>query len=202
MRSPKRTSAVHAVKDRAESTEESQTGTTITSVSSAIIVAIITVNNRGTVQKITKNSRFGSKRGSQKKNSFVAGIVIFSILVLLVFWLLLARSKRRVCIYGSGKVLVCVRVTPCAYFIKTNRWRPSQSAPKVRVPLQSVEAINGLSSKRPLSVLRFSKLTPLYPQERLKMETTPVNMVGRIIDIVSPPGKGQRGLIVASTKGW
>ena len=40
---------------------------------------------------------------------------------------------------------------------------------------------------------QFSKLTPLYPQERLKQETTPNKLTGRLIDIVAPIGKGQRG---------
>ena len=47
---------------------------------------------------------------------------------------------------------------------------------------------------------QFSKLTPLYPQERLKQETTPNKLTGRLIDIVAPIGKGQRGLIVSPPK--
>ena len=46
----------------------------------------------------------------------------------------------------------------------------------------------------------FSKLTPLYPQERLRLETEPTNLTGRVIDIVAPIGKGQRGLIVSPPK--
>jgi transcription termination factor Rho len=46
----------------------------------------------------------------------------------------------------------------------------------------------------------FSKLTPLYPQERLKLETSPTQMTGRIIDLMSPIGKGQRALIVSPSK--
>ncbi|MFC0265925.1 transcription termination factor Rho [Alloscardovia macacae] len=68
------------------------------------------------------------------------------------------------------------------------------------VPLQSIETINGLSLDDAAQRPQFSKLTPLYPQERLKMETAPNNIVGRIIDIVSPIGKGQRGLIVSPPK--
>ncbi|TCD53901.1 transcription termination factor Rho [Alloscardovia theropitheci] len=68
------------------------------------------------------------------------------------------------------------------------------------VPLQSIETINGLELDEAAQRPQFSKLTPLYPQERLKMETNPNNMVGRIIDIVSPIGKGQRGLIVSPPK--
>nr|WP_084797212.1 transcription termination factor Rho [Alloscardovia sp. HMSC034E08] len=85
-------------------------------------------------------------------------------------------------------------------FIKTNRDGDRRNQRQKFVPLQSVEAINGLSLEEAAQRPQFSKLTPLYPQERLKMETTPVNMVGRIIDIVSPIGKGQRGLIVSPPK--
>jgi transcription termination factor Rho len=46
----------------------------------------------------------------------------------------------------------------------------------------------------------FSKLTPLYPQERLRLETDPGVLTTRIIDLVSPIGKGQRGLIVSPPK--
>jgi len=46
----------------------------------------------------------------------------------------------------------------------------------------------------------FSKLTPLYPQERLKLETTSTNLTTRVIDLVAPIGKGQRGLIVSPPK--
>lgn len=46
----------------------------------------------------------------------------------------------------------------------------------------------------------FQKLTPLYPQERLRLETEPGQLTTRIIDLVTPIGKGQRGLIVAPPK--
>ena len=48
--------------------------------------------------------------------------------------------------------------------------------------------------------MEFSKLTPLYPSERLRMETDPTNLIGRVIDIAAPIGKGQRGLIVSPAK--
>jgi transcription termination factor Rho len=46
----------------------------------------------------------------------------------------------------------------------------------------------------------FGKLTPLYPQDRLRLETVPNNLVTRVIDLVAPIGKGQRGLIVSPPK--
>ncbi|MFU0517067.1 transcription termination factor Rho [Gardnerella pickettii] len=68
------------------------------------------------------------------------------------------------------------------------------------VPLQSVDSINGMSVEESQNRPQFAKLTPLYPHERLKQETTPNRMLGRIIDLVAPIGKGQRGLIVSPPK--
>lgn len=68
------------------------------------------------------------------------------------------------------------------------------------VPLQSIDSINGMSVEEAQHRPQFSKLTPLYPQERLKQETTPNKLTGRLIDIVAPIGKGQRGLIVSPPK--
>ncbi|NMN01368.1 transcription termination factor Rho, partial [Bifidobacterium sp. DSM 109958] len=68
------------------------------------------------------------------------------------------------------------------------------------VPLQSIDSINGMSVEEAANRPQFAKLTPLYPQERLKQETTPSKITGRIMDIVSPIGKGQRGLIVSPPK--
>ncbi|MCH9276489.1 transcription termination factor Rho [Bifidobacterium amazonense] len=68
------------------------------------------------------------------------------------------------------------------------------------VPLQSIDSINGMSVEDAANRPQFSKLTPLYPQERLKQETAPNKLTGRIMDIVSPIGKGQRGLIVSPPK--
>ena len=47
---------------------------------------------------------------------------------------------------------------------------------------------------------RFDELTPIYPNERLKLETTTNEYAMRIIDLISPIGKGQRGQIVAPPK--
>ncbi len=63
--------------------------------------------------------------------------------------------------------------------------------------LLKVETVNF----EPLDAVRdkvlFDNLTPLYPMERLKLETTPDNMSTRVMDLIAPIGKGQRGLIVA-----
>ncbi|MFM6971779.1 MAG: transcription termination factor Rho [Rhodoluna sp.] len=63
-----------------------------------------------------------------------------------------------------------------------------------------VESINGLTQEQAASRVEFGKLTPLYPQSRLRLETEPSKLSTRIIDLVSPIGKGQRGLIVSPPK--
>ena len=67
-------------------------------------------------------------------------------------------------------------------------------------PLVRLETVNGLDPEQARNRPDFGKLTPLYPQERLKLETTPNQLVGRIIDLIAPVGKGQRGLIVSPSK--
>ena len=67
-------------------------------------------------------------------------------------------------------------------------------------PLVRLETVNGGDPEAAKNRIEFNKLTPLYPQERLKLETTPNQLVGRIIDLICPVGKGQRGLIVSPSK--
>ena len=63
-----------------------------------------------------------------------------------------------------------------------------------------IESINGLTQEQAASRVEFGKLTPLYPQTRLRLETEPNKLSTRIIDLVAPIGKGQRGLIVSPPK--
>jgi transcription termination factor Rho len=63
-----------------------------------------------------------------------------------------------------------------------------------------VDSINGQTIEEAAARVEFGKLTPLYPQERLRLETEPTKITQRIIDLVAPIGKGQRGLIVAPPK--
>jgi transcription termination factor Rho len=67
-------------------------------------------------------------------------------------------------------------------------------------PLVRLETVNSRDPEEARNRIEFNKLTPLYPQERLKLETTPNQLVGRIIDLICPVGKGQRGLIVSPSK--
>jgi transcription termination factor Rho len=66
--------------------------------------------------------------------------------------------------------------------------------------LVRLDKVNGLDPERSASRPDFSKLVPLYPQDRLRLETDPGNMITRIIDLICPIGKGQRGLIVSPPK--
>nr|WP_180218580.1 transcription termination factor Rho [Streptomyces albus] len=66
--------------------------------------------------------------------------------------------------------------------------------------LVRLDSVNGMSPEDGKGRSEFNKLTPLYPQERLRLETEPNHLTSRIIDLVSPVGKGQRGLIVAPPK--
>jgi transcription termination factor Rho len=66
--------------------------------------------------------------------------------------------------------------------------------------LVRLDKVNGLDPEKSPSRPDFSKLVPLYPQDRLRLETDPTNMTTRIIDLICPIGKGQRGLIVSPPK--
>ncbi|MDR3762629.1 MAG: transcription termination factor Rho [Acidobacteriota bacterium] len=63
--------------------------------------------------------------------------------------------------------------------------------------LVKIEAVNFESPDEARNKILFDNLTPLYPQQRLKLETVRDNMSARVMDIMIPIGKGQRGLIVA-----
>ena len=67
-------------------------------------------------------------------------------------------------------------------------------------PLVRVDTVNGADPESAKNRVEFTKLTPLYPQNRLRLETEPNKMTTRVIDIVAPIGKGQRGLIVSPPK--
>ena len=66
--------------------------------------------------------------------------------------------------------------------------------------LARVETVNGADPESSKARIEFAKLVPLYPQERLRLETEPNILTTRVIDLISPIGKGQRGLIVSPQK--
>ena len=63
--------------------------------------------------------------------------------------------------------------------------------------LLRVDAINFEPPEVARNKIHFDNLTPLYPDEHLRLETAKENLSGRVMDLVTPIGKGQRGLIVA-----
>jgi transcription termination factor Rho len=67
-------------------------------------------------------------------------------------------------------------------------------------PMVRIDTVNGADAEVGKHRLDFNKLTPLYPQERLRLETEASILTTRVIDIIGPIGKGQRGLIVSPSK--
>lgn len=66
--------------------------------------------------------------------------------------------------------------------------------------LLRVEAVNGLSPEKSAERPDFDGLTPIFPNSRFRMETTREELASRLVDIIAPIGRGQRGLIVAPPK--
>jgi len=80
--------------------------------------------------------------------------------------------------------------------IVTGQIRPPKEGERY-FALLKVQAINYENPEHARDVVLFDNLTPLYPNERFKLETRPESITSRIIDLITPIGKGQRGLIVA-----
>jgi transcription termination factor Rho len=78
--------------------------------------------------------------------------------------------------------------------------RPSATGRAKYRPLVSVATVNGLSPELARARPHFDDLTPLYPEQRLRLEDGNPSDTARIIDLVAPIGKGQRGLIVSPPK--
>jgi transcription termination factor Rho len=142
----------------------------------------------------------------------------------LVFSLLQANSERKGPIYGEGVLEILpdgfgfLRAPDSNYlpgpddiYISPSQIRRFNSrtgdtiAGQIRPPKDSeryfallkVEKVNHEDPELAREKILFDNLTPLYPDERLKLETTPTNYSARIMDLMTPIGKGQRGLIVS-----
>src|SRR3546814_19609303 len=63
-----------------------------------------------------------------------------------------------------------------------------------------IDSVNGADPESSSDRVDFDKLTPINPTERLRLETNSTNLIGRVIDVVAPIGKGQRGLILSPAK--
>ena len=83
---------------------------------------------------------------------------------------------------------------------RTNGTRTNEKGRGQLNPLVRVDTITGMSPELAQHRPHFDDLTPLYPQERLRLEDGDVSATARIIDLVAPIGKGQRGLIVSPPK--
>lgn len=66
--------------------------------------------------------------------------------------------------------------------------------------LVRLDSVNGMTVEEAKARIEFSKLVPLYPDEQLRLETVPQELTARVIDLLAPIGKGQRGLIVSPPK--
>ena len=66
--------------------------------------------------------------------------------------------------------------------------------------LLQIESVNGVDAETAKQRPVFEKLTPLFPHERFRLESSPTDVTGRIIDMIAPIGKGQRGMVVSPPK--
>ncbi|PWU51014.1 transcription termination factor Rho [Micromonospora globispora] len=82
----------------------------------------------------------------------------------------------------------------------TGAVRPDAPRRGRHAPLARLDTVNGMEPEEAKRRPEFYKLTPLYPQERLRLETEPHILTTRVIDLVMPIGKGQRALIVSPPK--
>src|SRR6266576_3401602 len=118
----------------------------------------------------------------------------------LIFQILRAQTEKNGLIFSEG-VLECL---PDGFgFLRAPEYNylPGQDRPpkdgERYFALIKVEAVNFEDPEVARNKIFFDNLTPLYPQGRLKMETVKENMTGRVLDLLCPVGKGQRGLVNA-----
>src|ERR1700734_2119402 len=123
----------------------------------------------------------------------------------LIFQILRAQTEKNGLIFSEG-VLECL---PDGFgFLRAPEYNylPGPGDFSVSPPpkdgeryfaLIKVEAVNFEDPEVARNKIFFDNLTPLYPQDRIRLETTKENLTGRVLDMLCPVGKGQRGLIVA-----
>ena len=143
----------------------------------------------------------------------------------LVFKILQARTEKNGLIFARG----ILEVLPDGFgFLRTSNYLPSSEdiyvsqtqikrfnitsgdsvSGQVRPPkdqeryfsLLKVEAVNGRDPEQVRERTLFSNLTPMYPEDRFVLETGQEDIIGRLIDMIAPIGKGQRGMIVSPPK--
>ena len=145
----------------------------------------------------------------------------------LIKLILEAQAKKEEKLYATGCLEILsdgygfLRSSECSYLpgpddiyvshsqIKRFRLRTGNIvAGQIRPPkekerffaLLRVDSINGNEPDSHRNIIHFDNLTPLYPEEQLKLEVDPKGVSTRVIDILAPIGKGQRGLFVAQPK--
>ena len=145
----------------------------------------------------------------------------------LIKLILEAQAKKEEKLYATGCLEILsdgygfLRSSECSYLpgpddiyvshsqIKRFRLRTGNIvAGQIRPPkekerffaLLRVDTINGNEPDSHRNIIHFDNLTPLYPEEQLKLEVDPKGVSTRVIDILAPIGKGQRGLFVAQPK--
>jgi transcription termination factor Rho len=145
----------------------------------------------------------------------------------LIFTLLQTQAERKEAIYGEGVLEILpdgfgflrsphnnywpgpddIYVSPSQikrFGLRTGdtvagEIRPAKEAEKY-FALLKVESINSEPPEKTKEVISFDYLTPLFPNEKISLEHNPTNYCSRIMDLLTPIGKGQRGLIVASPR--
>src|SRR6266545_2833519 len=83
--------------------------------------------------------------------------------------------------------------------VVTGKVRQPKDSEKYFALLQ-IESVNGVDPETAKQRAVFEKLTPLFPHERFRLESSPTDVTARIIDMVAPIGKGQRGMVVSPPK--
>jgi len=101
-------------------------------------------------------------------------------------------------VYVSGSQIKRFNLRPGDFI--AGQARPPKEGERY-LSLLKIEAINNTSPEKAISRPSFNKLTPIYPESQIKLETDQHTLSTRIIDLLSPIGKGQRGMIVAPPKG-
>jgi transcription termination factor Rho len=112
----------------------------------------------------------------------------------LIFEILRARAEKSGLIFSEG----VLEVLPDGFgFLRAPDYNYLPGPDDIYVSLIKVEAVNFEPPEKARDKVFFENLTPLYPQGRVQLETDGENLSGRVMDLMTPLGKGQRGLIVA-----
>ena len=107
-----------------------------------------------------------------------------------------SQMVRRLGLRSGDAITGSVRMTDTNDRYNNNRGRNRQKYN----PLARVDSVNGMTVEEAKNRPEFNKLTPLYPNQRIRLETEPGILTTRVIDLIMPNGKGQRALIVSPPK--